>query len=349
MYFRSTALLLALLSSVAPGLAQTEEPPAPTQNPDRPTKTPEQRMEELRQEQTRLNREIEFVRERVSDSKARLQAKLKQRSMDIKSIDAGKSANAPTAQAPARRPAVLMSEEQVAAQGKDTLMLVEGQPIRQSDLDGLMQYMEQSGTAPTADVRQQRAVLELVRTAAVMGSLGEATADALRQMQEARAAAEGGEDFVEVAKKFSRGPLVDDAKLTFTRNCPYGLAVERAVFATAPGQMTDIIAGQTSFILVKVEKVNSSDEPLTATVEGRVIMIPYHPDPTEIQQVQTRVALGQASMQLRDKQVLEILPTMLRPSGVAGEKPTQSDSDAAPKADDAQKAPVKHPLKKDGQ
>ena len=356
MELRSTALVAALLSLSLDGFAQNESPAVPatpvepvagTQDPDRPSKTPAQRVAELEQERKRLQKEIEFVRERVAKSKQMLGGKFSDRKLNMRSIDAGTNSVAPAMSAPQKKPATLLSDDQKKALGSDAMLLIEGRPIREAEFNTRKTYLEAAGSAPTEDVRNQRAMLELLRIEAAIGSYPQAAAEANKQMLDAQQEIQDGKEFVEVAKKYSRGPLVQDAKMTVTRNCPYGLLIEKAAFETPEGKATGIIRGLNGYAMIHVDKQNKDDDPRRCSVEGRMILIPYHPDPGELQQIQSRVALGQVNLQLRDKDVINSLPVMMRPSQVIDStKNPKKDTEFGPKKMAPSKdAPMKSPKK----
>jgi len=327
-----------------------EPPPAAQQDPDRPVPTPAERKAELEKERDTLQREIEFVRTRVSDSMSLLRDKLQHRNLSCREIDAGSGAVAPTKPLQHGRTAQLMSAPDIEKLGKDTMLTVGGRPVRQPDFDMLCAYLEASGSAPTEDVRHQRAMLELIRIENTIASFPAAAREAESQMGAAAAEVANGASFVETATKYSRGPLVGDAKMTITRNCPFGLFLEKEVFDAKEGAVTKVVPGLTGYVMFKVEKhINGATRP-EDKVEGRIIVVPYHPDPKELDKARARAALGQVALMLRDEQVVGLLPAMLRPGKVlpAKELPTkQNGKQDAEKTDgdDDESAKAVKPIK----
>ena len=98
-----------------------------------------------------------------------------------------------------------------------------------------------------------------------------------------------------------------------------GRILEKEAFATDVGKVTRVVPGLTGYVLFEVKEQNKGETRATDTTEGRIILIPYHPDPKTVDQVRARAALGQVDMALRDSDVVNMLPSMLRPQTL---KPT---------------------------
>src|SRR5687768_5584385 len=76
-----------LTPPVAPPVPTGQTPPA--QDPDKPKPTPAEELAELMKEKARLEREIQYVKERAKNSRAMLASKLSSPEQSYRSIDAG--------------------------------------------------------------------------------------------------------------------------------------------------------------------------------------------------------------------------------------------------------------------
>jgi hypothetical protein len=230
------------------------------------------------------------------------------------------------AMVPTQREARLMTPDEVQQHGADVLMTVNGRPVRYSALDGMISYLQGFTASGDDSARQQRAMLELIRLESTLAAFPESADVAAQQIKEARQLLDGGGEFGEVARQYSRGPLQEDGKVKITRNCPFGLAVEMAAFATDEGKLTDAIQGYTGYVLVQVDKKTKGTNPDGAPnpdldqVEARMILVPYHPDPAEIDQVRNRAIMGPIEIAVRDDDALGKLPTLYRASTAKDEK-----------------------------
>lgn len=365
----TAALSFAALPAQAPEAQgkPAADPPAPAagepaQDPDRPEPTPAERLAELQQQKQDLEREIEFVKTRVAQSKELLRQKLTDRDMDFRSIDAGKAGpSGPIAQPVARREARLMTAKELDTFGADVLLTVDGRPVLQSDFSALRSYLDtlvapdqpQDVQQRMAESRDQRAMLELMRIETTIANAQEAATEAELTIGEALAEIRGGADFAQVAKKFAQGPLAEDAKVVITRNCPFGLLVEKAAFATEEGQTTPVVRGSSGYVVVKVEERKEGETPLASQVHGRMLMVPYHPDPAELDRIRASLVLGQVALALRDKAVIHFLPPQLRPAQVIDPNQEKEAIDLDAGHTDAEPAPPpdgkgKEPDKKGG-
>lgn len=273
-----------------------------------------------------------------------LNNKLKERELAVRVIDAGTNAGTVITQPKTGLAARIMEPEESQEWGTDVLMTIGNRPIRQAALTSLTNYLKESGSAPTDDVRNQRAMLELVRIENTLASLPESTREAKMQIEQAAAEIVNGASFSETATKYSRGPLVGDATITITRNCPFGLFLEKEAFATEEGKVTPVLPGLTGYVLFEVKKHNKGETSATDTTEGRIILVPYHPDPRTVDEVRARAALGQVEMSLRDKDVINMLPAMLRPNKILPSEsasPTKAQDVKKPGQTDAGTPPVK--------
>jgi hypothetical protein len=289
------------------------------QDPDRAQKSPAERIGELTSEKERLEREIAFVKDRVAKCKDLLAGKFRDRALSVRSIDAGTSVATPVAYAPAQRQARLMTDDERRKVAADTLMTVNGREVGKAGLENMMAYLRTFQSSGDDSYRTQKAMLEIIRIESTHASFPEGAAEAQQKITEAQQELAAGKPFGEVAQKYSRGPLQEDGKIRLTRNCAFGLPVEMAAFATAEGKVTAPVRGYTGWVLLQVDKLvkgaNQDNTPNTDldSVEAHMILIPFHPDPAELDAARNRAVMGPIDILARDDAVMQQLPPLYRP------------------------------------
>jgi hypothetical protein len=316
---------LGLVLAVAPLLHAQQEgataaPAAAStaQDPDRPRQSPAERITELTSERDRLLHEIAFVQSKVATSRQTLIEKFRVRGLEVRSIDAGTTTVTAVAApvTPTQRQARLMTPKELQAFGADVLMTVNGRPVSYAALDQMLAYLKGFPASGDDSTRQQRAMLELIRLESTLAAFPESALAAEQQVQEALKRLQDGTEFGEVARQYSRGPLQEEGKIKVTRNCPFGLAVEMAAFATEAGKLSATIQGYTGYVLLKVDSATKGANPDGAAnadldvVDAHMILVPYHPDPAEIDQVRNRAIMGPIEIAVRDDDAFKKLPTL---------------------------------------
>lgn len=349
MYCRSLPALLALTaltplpaqppakSTQQPEAARPQEPvkgtPAPakageTQQPanDKPAPprelTPQEQKAKLEAEIERLQKEIAFVRARRGTIKTTIAEKLAQQSQTFepKKINAGTSrAAAPAALSAPPRKAKVLEAAEGADLGADVLLLVNGRPIKQSEVNQLIDYLKGFPATDGADVvaaeaMAERAVRELIQIEVAHAAfLKEADAAAAR-MKQLQAQLEKGTDIGELIKT---APVNDPdrepgAAFTITRNSPHGLVLERMAFATKPGHATQIFRTPLGFTILRVEKFEKGTTPLQDRADVRMLMIPYGPDLMEVRKALMPLHTGQLDIVIKDEKTRQLLPIQFR-------------------------------------
>lgn len=272
------------------------------------TQDPQKQLSELNAEKARLQREIEFVKSRVTNAKALLKSNIGRGMPAFRTIDAGKSAVAQPAAPPvAPRPARLMADDERANFTGDTMLVVNGSPIRQQQYDELMTYQATlPGDEAQTSVRSILAIADLVRIEAIATTFAES--DAEPRLADALSEVEAGKSFEDVVKE--RGSLRDapaDGRIQVTRRSPYGVRFEQVAFSTPPGARSRPFRHHTGLVVLKVEDYVKGAAPEVDKVVARVLCIPYA-EPEAIAKAESALANGQVEIIARDKDVLRMLP-----------------------------------------
>lgn len=291
--------------------APAVQDPDKKQDPDKPK--PEDRIAELQKEKERLQKEIEFVRERAANLGSDLKEKLGKRDLKVRAIDAGTNAAGPVA-APMKK-ARKFSEDELKDMPPDVLLLVAGSPIRERELTELTTYLESFPASGDATLRQQRAMFELIRTRATTAALAAHTPAAEKAIREAREqVTTHAKPFAEVAKAVSKGPGAEEGgKVEVHRNSHLGLKVEQSAFSTKEGETSEPFHTPLGVCILRVEKLVKGDTPDGDKVEIGLIQIPWTADQNELQRVQSSVATGQIEIVVRDDRAMAMVPPLFRP------------------------------------
>ncbi len=338
----AAAPLAAVLCLLQPLLAQL--PGGATQDPTpAPARSPAEKIGDLQRELERLQKEIEFVKERSKDSAGILRSRLQQRAFAPRSIDAGTNTTIVTPPTPIEqpRPARRMTSVELEKFQGDVLMVVEGRPIRAGEFDGLMAYLAKDPTSGDEEARAHRVSLELLRIEAVIANFPDTAAEAHSEMSKAAAELAEGKPFAEVQNRYGRGPnIANEGKIEIRRFSPWGLEIEQAAFTTEVGKVVGPVRGMSGYAVLAVDKVTTSDQDAGDVVEARMIFMPYHEDAVEMDQVRSRALSGKIDLIVRDKETFAKLPAAFRPMDVS--QPNR-DFDTDIMTPDRPKAPQDQP------
>jgi hypothetical protein len=333
------ALLFGAAALAQPPVTQTPVPPpvpAPTpetkQDPDKPKPTPADQARELAAEKDRLQREIEYARDRAKNVKVMLNDKLGAKPAAWKAIDAGVSAPPVPTSIPSAAPreARVATPEELANHGNDTLLIVNGRAIPKSAFDEVMAHVAKSAAAGDEKARAQRVLFDLVRTEAIASAfedneVAERTGDLMGQL-------EAGKSAAELAKAVGVVLGADaEGKVTVTRNCGFGPRFEQVAFATEPGKRSRPFRNANGIVLLAVTAFEKGETPEQDRVTATAIQVPYTPDVQALQKAQMAVNTGQIDVLARDQQTLEMLPPLLRRSAAMQQKPIPVDVTAVTK------------------
>lgn len=290
------------------------------QDPDKPQPKVEDRLAELTKEKERLTREIAFVKDRAANLGSMLKDKIANRALNVRSIDAGTSAAAPVATMQPRKARMMTPEERHDA-GDDVLLIAAGRPVRQAQVDELMNYLRSSPTSGDDELRSQKVMFELIRTEATAGAFGDSARKAEAQIQAIAAELAAGKPFEELAKQ-STGPGADQGgKIEVTRNTYFGVKLEQVAFTTKEGGVSSPFLTPMGWCILRCNKQLKGETPDSDRVECGLIQIALNSDPKQLGQIQSQVATGQIDLALRDEKVMAMLPPLFRPMADAAAQP----------------------------
>ena len=327
LFLALAAALPAQLPGGLPGLGGQEAPVAPP-------RSPAEKLDDLKREIERLKAEIQFAKTRTELGAAPIKDRLQNRTFAPRAIDAGTStATAPAPAIPQKpQPARRMtSEEQEKYQG-DVLMVVQGRAIRSSDFQPLVDFLGTVKDAGDLTSREQRVAMELVRLEAVLGSFEESQVEAKQQIDAAKKELDEGKAWTEVQNRYGRGPnMAQEGRIQVSHYSPLGIEVERAAFTTEKGKVVGPVRAGTGYAILAIDGMTKSDTDAGDVVDARMIFIPYHGDPGDMDKVRAQAITGQVDLVVRDDAAMTKLPASLRPAmpQQAGPK-RELDTDIAP-------------------
>ncbi|HEX6812110.1 MAG TPA: peptidylprolyl isomerase [Planctomycetota bacterium] len=301
----------------------TGQPPA--QDPDKPKPTPESELAELAKEKARLEREIQYVKERAKNSKQMLADKLRSPDQSYRSIDAGVT-KAPIAPPPTPRYARLATGDEMASFPADTMLLVNGRPIGRSVFDLVMAHMKLAPGAEPENLRAQRVLYDLVATEAMSAHFGESEAetvlgDVLTQLDK-------GTSMQELAKKHGSVGATPDGRFEATRNSGLGPRFEQIAFETKPGTRARPFRNSRGIVVLQVDSFEKGETPELDKVIGTAIQISHSSDPGTLAKAQQSIHLAQMDIIVRDADVMALLPRQWKQPEAAA-APTMAAADLA--------------------
>lgn len=315
--------------------------------PAAPPRSPAEKLEDLKREIDRLKGEIQFVEQRSAQGVAPIKDRLQNRAFAPRSIDAGTSTTAiapapvaPNKPQPARR---MTSEEQQKFQA-DVMMIVQGKPVRTAEFQRLVDYLGTVKEAGDLTAREQRVALELIRLEAVLGTFPDSATEAEEQIIAAKKELDEGKAWSEAQNRYGRGPnMAQEGRVQINRYSPLGLEVEMAAFTTEKGKVVGPVRGATGYCILAIDGITKSDTDAGDTVDARLLFMPYHGDPGEMDTVRAQALTGQVDLLVRDDAAMLKLPPSLRPAmpqmlpGKKEVEMTTDGADAPVKKDEAKK------------
>lgn len=309
------ALTATLPAQLPGGLGGLGGQPA---TPVAPPRSPAEKLEDLKREIERLKGEMQFVEQRAAQGVAPIKDRLQNRTFAPRSIDAGASttASTPAPAAPAKpQPARRMtSEEQQKFQG-DVMMIVQGKAVRTADFQRLVDYLGTVKDAGDLSSREQRVSLELIRLESVLGTFEDSVVEAREQIDAAKKELDAGKPWTEAQNRYGRGPnMAQEGRVQINRYSPFGLEVEMAAFTTEKGKIVGPVRGATGYCILAIDGITKSDTDAGDTVDARLIFMPYHGDPGEMDKIRAQAITGQVDLVVRDDAAMLKLPPSLRPA-----------------------------------
>lgn len=324
MDLRLCSLLFVL---TLPLVAQVQDPPATT---------PADELTALQQEKERLLREIDYVKNRVSNAKDLLTKKFERRSLSVRAIDAGQwtLAAQPTTPQVAPRHARLMQSDELAIYGDDVMMLVSGTPISRTLFNQLVAHQ---GDQVPADVRGQMAVYELIRTEGTAAEFTESDVEGLLQEITTKLAA--GKTVAELVPTYGTLPgAAEDGRIEVTRNSRFGPRLEQLAFSSEVGATTRPFRHHGGVVVLHKVGVEKGASPELDKVIAHALHVPYSNDPAQLQKAQVAISSAQIEIVVRDKATMMLLPMMFRdaeyrtPAGPAGDEATMQKMEVLQKS-----------------
>lgn len=312
------SLLLAAAAPAQDGVKPTGAASAPAgqaatgQDPDKPGPKPVDVIGELQREKERLQKEIEFARERAKQAGPALAAKLGKRGQTFAAIDAGSNAPPPSVAAPTMRKARVMTAEELSQHGQDVVATVNGLPVRQGQIDALLNYLKSSPVAGDDTQRAQRVWFDVIRTQAMVASFPENEAGA--RIADALGELEQNKPFAEVVKHFGTVQGAQpDGSVEITRNSFLGTQFEQLAFTLQPGSRSRPFYTAQGAAILHVDAVEKGASPELDKVKAKVIQVAWQTDPATLQRALTAATTGQVEVLVRDANVLKQLPPLYQP------------------------------------
>ncbi len=279
------------------------------QDPDRPGPSQTEEVTSLQREKERLMREIDYVKDRVTNAKDLLTNKFAKRKLSVRAIDAGTSSIAqPMAPALAPRHARLMQEDEAANFPADVMMLVSGTPISRTLFN---QLVSQPGANVDASMRGQMALYELIR---IEGTAAEFTeGDLESSVQDLMAKLAEGKTITELLPEHSTLPGAEaDGRIEITRNSRFGPRLEQVAFDLEVGGTSRPFHHHAGIVVLHKDSVEKGATPELDKVVAHVIQIPYTREPAQLQKVMASISSAQIELVVRDKDTMLLLPMVYR-------------------------------------
>ncbi|MGC6486575.1 MAG: peptidylprolyl isomerase [Planctomycetota bacterium] len=291
---------------------QAQEPPVP-QGP-----TPQQKLEQLQREKQRLQKEIQFAKQRVDNAGSLLNNKLRRGKPSFRSIDAGKPRGM-LSTAPKRverKAARIGTPEEMKVGGGDAVVVVNRRGIGQKIYDDLSQYLLSYSPQANPDLIAQRVFYDLIRIEGVAGKLVDS--EGRMKLGQALPKLEGGEMTVaQAAQKFGtvQGASAEGA-LEVTRNSVHGPLFEYVAFTTPVGSMARPFLSPRGYVVLKVDELKKGEQTALDKVACTVALFKFVEDDRQLMDAQYQVTSGQAEVLVRDLDVMMKLPALYRPQSM---------------------------------
>ncbi len=278
---------------------------------------PETQLKQLNQEKQRLQKEIDFARQRVKSANTSLQNKLRRGGLQFRSIDAGRSRSSlvlDTSKKIIRKFARVGTPEEMRIGGRDAMVVVERRGIEQQSYDALFNYLVETSPQGDRNILAQRALYDLVRLEGVAAAYLENPArvqlgEALGKLQS------GALSFAAAAKQYDKVKgSTPDGKLNVLRNSVQGPLFEYMAFNTEIGAMSKPFLTPEGYAVLRANARGKDEKTSRDMVECEVVLFRYSRDEKELLDALYRVTSGQAEVLARDEEVMKLLPALYRPA-----------------------------------
>jgi parvulin-like peptidyl-prolyl isomerase len=302
-----------LTASVAFAQVNPDKPAVPPTPAPQAQKSPGDVITELTREKERLEKEIEFAKERQGSAKKDLAGKLGGRGQQLRAV----RFEAPKPVMPVSQPmkkARVMSDAEREAAGGDVLMVVNGEPIRRGHMDLLMNYLQSAKVPGDLSQHAQRVAFELIRNTAVHAAFPENAAEG--RMADALGAVQQGKKVQDLIAEYATVPgAAADGTLEVTRNSFLGVQFEQVAFSLEPGQYSRPFLNPQGYVILQAIERKKADDG-SESVKVAALQIPYQANADELRAAQAAPAMGQIDIMVRDAAVLDMLPALFRPTAV---------------------------------
>lgn len=308
MYLRNAVAAQLLLAAV---LTAQETPVA--QGP-----TPAQQLEKLKNEKQRLEKEIEFAKERVENATSLLSSKLHRGKPNFKSIDAGKPKGMLSTQPKRiqRKAARVGTPEEMKIAGGSSMVVVNRRGISEKLYSDVSNYLMSYNSKANADLTAQRVLYDLIRIEGVAGEFVDNNGKVL--LGQALAKLQSGEmSFEDAAAKY--GTVQGAGKqgeMNVTRNSVQGPLFEFMAFSTEVGKVSKPFLSPRGYVVLKVEELIKGKQSALDKVACKVVLFKYTENEREMMDAQYVVTSGQAEVLVRDQEVMKKLPALYRPAAM---------------------------------
>jgi hypothetical protein len=297
-------ILSLLFLSTLPLVAQGQTP-----DPDRPAPTQAEELAKLEREKERLLREIDYVKNRVSNAKDLLTRKFAKRTLSVREIDAGRSNMAQPATPPtAPRHARLMQEDELNSHPADVMMLVGGNPVTRQAFDALVAHQSDK-IAP--EMRGQMALYELIRIEGAAAEFTEGEVEGVLSEVATKLAA--GQSVAELAPTYGiLAGSAEDGRIEVTRNSRFGPRLEQIAFELEDGATSRPFRHHAGVVVLHRDSLEKGASPELDKVVAHALHIPYTNEPEQLLKVQRAISTAQIEIVVRDKETMMLLPIVFR-------------------------------------
>ena len=305
MNLRIVAVAPLLLAAV---LQAQETPPA--QGP-----TAEQQAEKLKGEKQRLEKEIQFARDRVQNASSLLSKKLRRGKPTFRAIDAGKPEGmaVPKPKRVQRKAARVGTPEEMKVGGGEAMVVVNRRGISEKLFNDLSEYLVSYSPQANPDLIAQRVLYDLLRIEGVAGTFVDDQGKA--KLGEAMSKLQSGEMSFEAAAQ-SYGTVMGagkDGSIEVPRNSAQGPLFEFMAFTTGAGKVSRPFLCPQGHVLLKVNSIQKGERPALDKVNCSAVLFPFSAEADAMKDAQYRVTSGQATVLVRDDSVMQKLPALYRP------------------------------------
>jgi len=310
------ALAAVLPAQLKPGNPLPGNPTSPVLQGPIKKLTPAEEAAKLTNEKARLEKEIQYAKQRVKDAKSLLAAKMARKPPSFKSIDAGKPASAKPL-APQRQPrkfATIGSKDKMEFGGNTMMIMVNDRGISQAAYDGVMNYLRESAGAGNVNesLLAQRALFDMIRIEAIASQFIENEGE-VKHAENLEAIASRKLSVKDAAKQFGSVQGAKEGVVTVTRNSIHGPYFEHIAFSTPNGKISRTFRTMNGYAILEPINFEKGAKPALDKVTANVVQFAYTADPQQMATAQFHVNSGQATVLVRDQKVFDTLPALFKP------------------------------------